>query len=219
MTAAKRAAKVRSRKNERVKKTHPRLKKFLRAILMALATLLLVALFYLAVVLGQPQEPENPVTVSQDQPLLAASPALSIQSERQITTLSQTFPVPILAFMDGMGPTLQSGASYDLAFENGYARLTELNYTTDSGLNFTLTTIYPARALSLLQKGDYALTGAAAQNLTGFTAVRMEDKDHIRLHAQASDAVYALTVPQMSDESLSAITRVLQLVSPEEGSL
>ena len=53
LTAAKRAAKVRSRKHERVKKTHPRLKKFLRAILMALATLLLVALFYLAVVLDK----------------------------------------------------------------------------------------------------------------------------------------------------------------------
>lgn len=97
---------------------------------MTLATLMLVALFYLAVVLGQPQEPENPITVSQDQPLLAASPALNIQSERQISTLSETFPVPILAFMEGMGPTLQSGTSYDLAFENGFARLTELTYTT-----------------------------------------------------------------------------------------
>ena len=181
---------------------------------MAFATLLLITLFYLAVVLGQPQEPENPVTVSQDQPLLAASPALNIQSERQLSALSEAFPVPILAFMEGMGPTLQSGTSYDLAFENGFARLTRLEYTTDSGLSFTLTTIYPARALSLLEKGDFTLTGAAAQNLTGLTAVRMEDKDHIRLHAQANDAVYALTVPQMSDESLSTVTRVLQLVSP-----
>lgn len=214
MTAAKRAAGGRKHREERVKKTHPRLKKCFRFIGMAFATLLLIALFYLAVVLGQPQEPENPVTVSQDQPLLAASPALNIQSERQLSALSEAFPVPILAFMEGMGPTLQSGTSYDLAFENGFARLTRLEYTTDSGLSFTLTTIYPARALSLLEKGDFTLTGAAAQNLTGLTAVRMEDKGHIRLHAQANDAVYALTVPQMSDESLSTVTRVLQLVSP-----
>lgn len=210
MTAAK----------KRIPAFSPLLKKIFRFVSMTLATLMLVALFYLAVVLGQPQEPENPITVSQDQPLLAASPALNIQSERQISTLSETFPVPILAFMEGMGPTLQSGTSYDLAFENGFARLTELTYTTDNSLTFTLTTIYPARALSLLKKGDYTLAGAAAQNLTGYTAVRMEDKDHIRLHAQASDAVYVLTVPQMSDESLSAVTRVLQLVSPgESGSL
>ena len=217
MTAANRARGARLPRDQRVKKAHPRLKKALRLVGMTFATLLLVALFYLAVVLGQPQEPENPITVAQDQPLLAASPALNIQSERQLTTLTQTFPVPILAFMEGMGPTLQSGSSYDLAFENGFARLGELHYTTDNGMAFTLTTIYPARALSLLEKGGYTLMGAAAQNLTGLTAVRMEDKEHIRLHAQASDAVYALTVPQMSEDSLSTVTRVLQLVSPEDG--
>ena len=198
------------------RKTHPRLKKALHLLGLTVAVLLLVTLFYLAVILGQPEEAENPVTIQQDQPLLTASPALNIQSENQVTTLAETFPVPVLAFMQGMGPVLVSGSSYDQAFEGGFARLAELHYQTDNGLECTLTTIYPARAISLIGKGSYTLIGAAAQNLTGLTAVRTEDSQHIRLHAQASDALYVLTVPKVSDDTLTAITRVLELVQPAQ---
>ena len=200
------------------RKPHPRLKKALHVLLMALLTVILVALFYLAVILGQPEEPENAIDIDQTQPLLTASPALNIQSERQVTALAEAFPVPVLAFMEGMGPVLVSGTSYDQAYEGGFARICELRYTTDNGLEITLTTIYPARAVELLGKDGYTLTGAAAQNLTGLTAVRMESADHIRLHAQASDAIYALTLPKLTDDTITTVTRVLELVSKESAS-
>lgn len=195
------------------RKPHPRLKKALHVLLMTLLAVILVALFYLAVILGQPEEPENAIDIDQTQPLLTASPALNIQSERQVAALAEAFPVPVLAFMEGMGPVLVSGTSYDQAYEGGFARICELRYTTDNGLEITLTTIYPARAVELLGKDGYTLTGAAAQNLTGLTAVRMENTDHIRLHAQASDAIYALTLPKLTDDTLTTVTRVLELVS------
>lgn len=197
------------------RKPHPRLKKALHVLLMTLLAVILVALFYLAVILGQPEEPENAIDIDQTQPLLTASPALNIQSERQVAALAEAFPVPVLAFMEGMGPVLVSGTSYDQAYEGGFARICELRYTTDNGLEITLTTIYPARAVELLGKDGYTLTGAAAQNLTGLTAVRMENADHIRLHAQASDAIYALTLPKLTDDTLTTVTRVLELVSKE----
>ena len=200
------------------RKPHPRLKKALHVLLMTLLTVILVALFYLAVILGQPEEPENAIDIDQTQPLLTASPALNIQSERQVTALAEAFPVPVLAFMEGMGPVLVSGTSYDQAYEGGFARICELRYTTDNGLEITLTTIYPARAVELLGKDGYTLTGAAAQNLTGLTAVRMENADHIRLHAQASDAIYALTLPKLTDDTITTVTRVLELVSKESTS-
>ena len=200
------------------RKPHPRLKKALHVLLMTLLTVILVALFYLAVILGQPEEPENAIDIDQTQPLLTASPALNIQSERQVAALAEAFPVPVLAFMDGMGPVLVSGTSYDQAYEGGFARICELRYTTDNGLEITLATIYPARAVELLGKDGYTLTGAAAQNLTGLTAVRMENADHIRLHAQASDAIYALTLPKLTDDTLTTVTRVLELVSKESAS-
>ncbi len=200
------------------RKPHPRLKKALHVLLMTLLAVILVALFYLAVILGQPEEPENAIDIDQAQPLLTASPALNIQSERQVAALAEAFPVPVLAFMEGMGPVLVSGTSYDQAYEGGFARICELRYTTDNGLEITLTTIYPARAVELLGKDGYTLTGAAAQNLTGLTAVRMENADHIRLHAQASDAIYALTLPKLTDDTLTTVTRVLELVSKASAS-
>lgn len=200
------------------RKPHPRLKKALHVLLMTLLAVILVALFYLAVILGQPEEPENAIDINQTQPLLTASPALNIQSERQVAALAEAFPVPVLAFMEGMGPVLVSGTSYDQAYEGGFARICELRYTTDNGLEITLTTIYPARAIELLGKDGYTLTGAAAQNLTGLTAVRMENADHIRLHAQASDAIYALTLPKLTDDTITTVTRVLELVSKESTS-
>lgn len=200
------------------RKPHPRLKKALHVLLMTLLAVILVALFYLAVILGQPEEPENAIDIDQTQPLLTASPALNIQSERQVAALAEAFPVPVLAFMEGMGPVLVSGTSYDQAYEGGFARICELRYTTDNGLEITLATIYPARAVELLGKDGYTLTGAAAQNLTGLTAVRMESADHIRLHAQASDAIYALTLPKLTDDTITTVTRVLELVSKESTS-
>lgn len=200
------------------RKPHPRLKKALHVLLMTLLAVILVALFYLAVILGQPEEPENTIDIDQTQPLLTASPALNIQSERQVAALAEAFPVPVLTFMEGMGPVLVSGTSYDQAYEGGFARICELRYTTDNGLEITLTTIYPARAVELLGKDGYTLTGAAAQNLTGLTAVRMENADHIRLHAQASDAIYALTLPKLTDDTITTVTRVLELVSKESTS-
>ena len=200
------------------RKPHPRLKKALHVLLMTLLAAILVALCYLAVIRGQPEEPENAIDIDQTQPLLTASPALNIQSERQVAALAEAFPVPVLAFMEGMGPVLVSGTSYDQAYEGGFARICELRYTTDNGLEITLTTIYPARAIELLGKDGYTLTGAAAQNLTGLTAVRMENADHIRLHAQASDAIYALTLPKLTDDTITTVTRVLELVSKESAS-
>lgn len=200
------------------RKPHPRLKKALHVLLMTLLAVILVALFYLAVILGQPEEPENAIDIDQTQPLLTASPALNIQSERQVAALAEAFPVPVLAFMEGMGPVLVSGTSYDQAYEGGFARICELRYTTDNGLEITLATIYPARAVELLGKDGYTLTGAGAQNLTGLTAVRMENADHIRLHAQASDAIYALTLPKLTDDTITTVTRVLELVSKESTS-
>ena len=200
------------------RKPHPRLKKALHVLLMTLLAVILVALFYLAVILGQPEEPENAIDIDQTQPLLTASPALNIQSERQVAALAEAFPVPVLAFMEGMGPVLVSGTSYDQAYEGGFARICELRYTTDNGLEITLATIYPARAVELLGKDGYTLTGAAAQNLTGLTAVRMENANHIRLHAQASDAIYALTLPKLTDDTITTVTRVLELVSKESTS-
>lgn len=183
----------------------------LRIAAATLAALVLVAVFYLAVVLGQPQPSENEVKVKQDQPLLTASPAKSITAEDQLGTLIEDYPAPVMSFLAGAGPTFQSGLSYDAVFDGGFGRIVELTYRLSSGDAIKVQTIYPARALSLVPRGDYRLTTAATQALAGLRAIRMESDAAIRLHAQGTDALYVLTVPQMTQDELTALTKSLQL--------
>lgn len=199
---------------------HPALRKVLRTALITLLILTLVGVFYLAVVLGQPQADDDAVKVMQDQPLLAASPALTIQSDDQLSMLVQGFPVPVMRLLSGSGMTLESGVSCDAAFEDGFARVVTLTYSAEwNGQPVTLMvrSIYPARALKLVGREDYHIAGVAGQSLAGLRSVRMENEENIRLHAQASDALYVVTVPKSAAKDLSALTQSLQLFAAKEG--
>lgn len=194
-------------------------RKVLRIVLGTLAAVVLVAVFYVAVVLGQPQENPDAVIVSQSQPLLTASPAYSLTSADQLETLLQAFPVPMLYAVEGSGLTLTAGMSYDQAYGDGFARIGVLNYTAELGgrkVELSLQSIYPARALEFVPRGDYHIGEVAGQALAGMQSVRMEDGKHIRLHAQAAEGIYVLTVPVMSADELAAVTRSLQLYAKGE---
>lgn len=190
------------------------LKTILRRSLTALAALLLMGAFYIAVILGQPQDSENTaVQVDMTQPLLAASPAVNIQEESQLDALAAAFPVALLRPMSGSGLDFVSGSSYDAAYEQGFARRVTLTYRTPEGLTMTVESLYPARALSLIPKGDYRLAAVAGQALAGMQSVRMENGSAIRLHAQSETGLYILTVPMMDSAHLADVTRSLQLFS------
>ena len=193
-------------------------KKALRIILGTLAAALMIAAFYVAVVLGQPQENPEKVVVSQTQPVLTASPAVTLTAESELNAMLQAFPAAALYAVDGSGLTLTGGMSYDAAYEDGFARIMILNYTTDvNGRQVTMSvqSIYPARAMEFVQKGDYHIAHVAGQSLAGMQSVRMEDGEHIRLHAQAEEGIYVLTIPAMTADELAAVTRSLQLYTKE----
>ena len=185
----------------------------LKAVVAALMTLLLAAVFYVAVILGEPQETEASVKPLTDQPLLQASPAINIDGEGQMDALLHPFPAPVMRALPGSGLTLRSGTSYDAAFETGFGRIVKLVYVNAAGQEMTVETIYPARALSLMGRGDYRLSGVAGQTLGGLKSVRMENATTIRLHAQGEEAVYVVTVPTMESAELIAFTRSLQLLN------
>lgn len=198
-----------------VKGRAPGVRRVLKAIGTALLTVLLAAVFYVAVILGEPQEVEQAVQPLQDQPLLQGSPAITIDGESHLAELLNTFPVPVMHPLPGSGLTLMSGVSYDVAFENGFGRIVSLKYANDAGQEMTVESIYPARALSLMGRKDYHLAGVAGQSLAGLKSVRMENDANIRLHAQAEEAIYVVTVPKMASSELIALTRSLQLFEGE----
>ena len=191
----------------------PWVKKTVHVFLSLVLTAILIAVFYLAVVLGQPTADEDDVTVADaaSQPLLSPSPAESITAESQLTELISHFPTPVLSFVAGTGPTLIAASSYDTAFENGFARILDLTYTMEDGGTVQLRTIYPARALSLIDRGDYHLNQATSLSMAGLKAVKMENQSTIRLHAQGTEALYVVTLPQMSGDEISSLMKGMQL--------
>lgn len=193
----------------------PLVRRVLKAAVSALLTVLLASVFYVAVILGEPQEVEKVVEPLTDQPLLQASPAVNIEGEGGLAVIVNAFPAPVMHPLSGSGLTLRSGVSYDAAFEDGFGRIVSLTYADGSGREMTVESIYPARALSLMGRRDYHLAGVAGQSLAGLKSVRMENDAAIRLHAQAEDAIYVVTVPKMESQELIGFTRSLQLFEGE----
>ena len=201
---------------EAVRAKAPVWRRVLKALGAALLAALLAAVFYVAVILGEPQEVDRAVKPLADQPLLQASPAIHVEGEGQLSVLLSAFPAPVMYPLSGSGLTLVSGTSYDTAFEDGFGRIVSLSYVNGAGQGMTVESIYPARALSLMGRGDYHLAGVAGQSLAGLKSVRMENGASIRLHAQGEEAIYVVTVPKMESSELIGFTRSLQLFEREQ---
>lgn len=191
----------------------PLWKRLLRALLTALLAALLIAVFYVAVIMGHPQEDgASVIEARMDQPLQGRMEApLLITDDSGLDALLAEFPAPVLQPLYGSALTFVRGTCEEAAFEDGFGRIVTLVYHTDSGEEMTLTNIYPARALSLLEKGDYTLRGTAGPTLATMRSVRMENDAGVRLHAQGTDALYAITVPHMDEAALRQLTGTLQL--------
>ena len=191
----------------------PLWRRIVKAILAALLTVVLLAAFYLAVIMGNPQEEESSaITARMDQPLLSAmsSPVL-IREQGQLNVLLREFPAPVMAAMNSTVMVFEQGLCQDVAFEGGLGRTVTLTYRTAEGASVTVTSIYPARALSLIEKADYTLSGITGLPLAGLRSVRMENAAAVRMHAQGTDALYVVTLPSLSATALRTLTSTLQL--------
>ena len=176
-----------------------------------LLTLVLLAAFYIAVVMGNPQEEESSaITAKMDQPLLEAmSSPILIREQGQLGTLLAVFPAPVMAAMNSTAMTFQQGLCEDMPFEGGLGRQVTLTYRTAEGATVTVVSLYPAR--TQLDKGDYTFSATTGLPLAGLRSVRMENAATIRMHAQGPDALYVVTLPQLSASALRTLTSTLQL--------
>ncbi|MBQ8556539.1 MAG: hypothetical protein IJ438_11800 [Clostridia bacterium] len=192
---------------------HPLWRRILRSVLLAVLALLLMAVFYVAIIMGQPQEDGvTGIEARSDQPLLEAMPsALLITDSALMDQLLEAFPAPVMYPLYGSALTLESGLCADVAFEGGLGRTVTLTYRAEEDITMTVQSIYPARAISLIGKGDYTISGLTGQSLAGLRSVRMENDSTIRLHAQGSDALYVVTVPKVESAVLRQLTASLQL--------
>ena len=191
----------------------PLWRRIVKAVLAALLTIVLLAAFYVAVIMGNPQEEESSaITAKMDQPLLTAmsSPVL-IREQGQLGALLDAFPAPVMAAMNSPALTFVQGLCEDVPFEGGLGRRVTLTYRTAAGASVTVTSLYPARALALIDKADYIISGTTGLPLAGLRSVRMENAASVRMHAQGADALYVVTLPPLAATELRALTSTLQL--------
>ena len=186
---------------------------FLQVLLKVVTALLTAALIVLIgalLVLAQPKQEDT--EKAEPQPLLTASPAMNIEAETDLRSLVESFPVPVLSFMSGSGMSFVSGTSSDAGLEGGFGRIVSLYWQTQDGDPLILQSIYPASALSLLEKG-YHFSAVAGPTLFGVDSVRMEKADTVRIHAATDTGLYVLTVPKSAASKISSLSRSLQLFS------
>ena len=176
----------------------------------ALFSVALIVLIGALLVLAQPKREDT--EKAEPQPLLTASPAMNITVETDLRFLVESFPVPVLSFMSGSGMSFVSGTSADAGLEGGYGRVVSLYWQTQDGDPLILQSIYPASALSLLEKG-YHFSAVAGPTLFGVDSVRMENADTVRVHAATDTGLYVLTVPKSAASKISSLSRSLQLFS------
>lgn len=200
-----------------MQKQQPLWRRIVKVALAALLTIVLLAAFYIAVIMGNPQEAESSaITAKHDQPLVAAmSSPLMITDQGQLGLLLKEFPAPVMAAMHSTVLTFQQGLCEDIPFEDGLGRRVTLTYRTAEGAAVTVVSLYPARALSLINKADYTISGTAGLPLAGLRSVRMVNDSSVRMHAQGSDALYAVTLPKLSASALRTLTSTLQLYQGE----
>ena len=176
-----------------------------------LLTTVLLAAFYIAVVMGNPQEEgASTITARLDQPLLEAmSSPILIREQGQLGLLLNSFPAPVMAAVNSTAMTFQQGLCEDVPFEGGLGRRVTLTYRTTESASVTVVSLYPAR--TQLTKDDYTFSATTGLPLAGLRSVRMENASNIRMHAQGTDALYIVTLPPLDASGLRTLTSTLQL--------
>ena len=180
---------------------------------MGILTAAVLAGLYITMVIGQPQGEVQ--QKSPPQPLLTASPAMTISSDGNLRDLMAAFPGPVMSFMSGSGMVFVSGESADAAYNGGFGRILSLYWQTEAGEPLILQSIYPAEALSLMGKRDYIFSDTAGPTLFGRASVRMENQETIRFHVQTDTGLYVVTAPRLLASVLSGLARSIQLFRAE----
>jgi len=182
--------------------------RILLRILIALAALVVMGVFYLSVILSMPDE--NAPAAAQATPRLLELPPGTpafIETEPSISDLAAVFPAPIIRLKPTQELTLTAGCVYDMAFEGAFAREAELIYMMDDK-EISLRSIYPRHAYALLEKEGFSLSPLTGYSLMSLPAVRMDSDGWIRFHAQGADALYVLTLPRSAASDADALTRI-----------
>lgn len=176
--------------------------------LLLCAVLLLVSLL---IIIGMPEK-KDPAPVLVD-PVLSASPAISVSTESDLYKLYLSFPAPAMSYLSGSGMTFVSASSADTSVSGCLTRVITQVWRSPEEDEIELLSVCPRSSLELLQSGDWHFSSLAGPELFGQKSVRMESDEKIRLHTQTDQGLYIITVSKAAEDRLVTIVRSLQLFS------
>ena len=179
--------------------------------------LVLLAVLYLAVIVAQPQDGETDIPAATRQPLCQPAPAITASQENELEELIISFPVPVLSYLNGSGMTFVIGKSFDAAFENGYGRVLELQFSANDGTPVILSSIYPARAYDLMKSDGYHFDTVRGHVVCGTESVRMTNGQMTRLHLVNDQGIYSILIPAEAADRLGELIRSLQFFAVSVG--
>jgi hypothetical protein len=191
-------------------------KRLVRLIATIAFSLVAGAIFYLAVVVGQPTadavmqlNPEAAVHAP-----LAASLPEKITDENAIPSLLTSYPAPIMRLSLGTDIVFSEGQTYDVAYEGAFARICDLFYQTADGRDIALKSIYPKSAYDLVDTRAYSLSPVLGYSLLHLNAVRMDAAQTIRFHVEGDEALYFVSIPKEYLDSAPSLLKLCQLEIP-----
>ena len=179
-------------------------------IISGILTAVLFAAVCFVLIMAHPKPDKE--KASTPRPLLTASPALAVSSMADMKPLIQSFPAPVMTFLDTTGITFDCASSEDAALPGGTGRITSIWWKTEDGEEVILRSIYPADAWSLLE-GGYHFSNTGGPMLFGSQSVRMEKADTVRIHAAVDTGLYIMIIPKSLSSRVAALSRSLQLIS------
>lgn len=192
-------------------------RRILRAVLFCLLAAALIFVFYVAVVMGQPQEDLTGraftprAAQALPEPLSAV---ISLTDDRELSALAQAFPAPVM-YAEDDALVFLSGQCADVPFEDGVARVVTLTYRTADFRTLQVESILPARALSLLEDGERTFLRRSADTMADIEYVAMQDTTTLRMHAQGEEALYVLTAPLADGSVIRQWTGAMRLSRPD----
>ena len=193
------------------------MKKAVQRFAILLLSLFCIAVFYLAVILGEPSADVQPVQAATvyipENAIPSGLPRSMGGMHMSINSYAAYFPAPILFMQESESVVFQAGNLYEIAYNKGIARYIDLIYQVADTGEVLLRSIYPAGAYDLLGKSGYSIETLPG-TLGKISAVRMVGESRMRFHAQANDALYAMTAYTTDNRTMSELGLLTSFTLP-----
>ena len=190
------------------------LRKFLWRVLSVVLIVLALALCYLLLLMGEPDEEAKNAVIPEEAVITMPMSPLEAPGASNADHLAYTFGESVLSLSEGL--TMQKARVYDTALGGSYARRATLTYAFEDGALLTLESLRPTAAVTLLRLNGATLDATSLYTLGGLNAARMDSADQVCIFTQTDTAVYAVLCPQTHADRLESILKYTTLTLPGE---